>query len=150
MVLKPGELAPDFVLLDAKGHEVRLSEFEGRKVILWFYPKADTQTVAAEGIAFRDRFHEIEEHNAIVLGVSLDPISENAAFSEKHRLPFPLLSDLDRAMSVEYGAVTSEEDAVTKRITYVIDEAGHVARTIVRMKPDGHADEVMRVLADLL
>lgn len=148
-MLKPGELAPDFVLSDVQGHEVRLSEYEGRKVILWFYPKADTQMVTAEGVAFRDRFPEIEKHNATVLGVSLDPIADNAAFASKHQLPFRLLSDLDREMSVAYGAVTSQDDAVAKRLTYVIDEDGRVARSFVRMKAEGHADEVMRVLVEL-
>ncbi len=148
-MLKPGDLAPDFVLPDHAGRDVRLSEYEGRKVVLWFYPKADTQTCAAEGLAFAQHYDEFQRSNVAILGVSLDPLAENAAFARRHALPFPLLSDLDRVMTTEYGAVTSPDDAYTKRITYVIDEDGRVVRSFVRVKPDGHVEEVLETVKKL-
>jgi thioredoxin-dependent peroxiredoxin len=125
-VLNVGDTAPPFSVLDHTGKNLTLESFLGKKVILWFYPKADTPGCTAEGCAFRDRQEDFHAKNAVLLGVSFDTPKENAAFAKKYGFEFPLLCDTSKSIGVAYGACASASDTYAKRIAYVIDEKGIV------------------------
>jgi peroxiredoxin Q/BCP len=105
-----------------------LSDFKGKKVVLWFYPKADTPGCTAEACGFRDRFDTYAQQKIQVLGVSFDGVDDNRAFAEKFHLEFPLLCDTDRSIGMAYGACENTDDLYAKRIAYVIDENGKVQK----------------------
>ncbi|HKD69083.1 MAG TPA: peroxiredoxin [Candidatus Binataceae bacterium] len=146
-MLKAGEDAPDFTLMTHHGKPLSLSSLRGKKVLLWFYPQAGTPGCTAEGCSLRDNFNYYEENNIAVLGVSFDPIEDNAAFAAKHAFPFILLSDTAREVGLAYGACDSPKAAYAERISYVIDEQGKIMRLYPQVDTRVHAAEV---LADLL
>lgn len=125
-MLKPGDLAPAFTVKSHRGTDVSLSDFKGKNVILYFYPKADTPGCTAQGCGFRDKFVDYEKKNAVVLGVSFDTVAENAAFAKKFNFPFLLLCDTDHQIGMAYGAVKGKDDKYPARIGYVIDPAGRI------------------------
>jgi peroxiredoxin Q/BCP len=151
---KPGELAPDFELPSDTGESVRLSNFMGRKVVLYFYPKDMTTGCTAEACSFRDHYPQYEEQGAVILGVSPDSPESHVKFKSKYGLPFVLLSDEDRAVSERYG-VWGEKKMYGKtyfgvlRTTFVIDEKGRIARVFAKVKPAEHGKEVLEDLAGL-
>lgn len=122
-----GERAPDFEAVDHLGRPFRLRDLRGRKVVLWFYPQADTPGCTAEGCAFRDLYDQYHEKNTEVVGVSFDSVDENRAFAEKYYFPYRLISDTDRKIGMLYGACESPSDKKAKRIAFVIDENGTIA-----------------------
>lgn len=101
--LKPGDRAPEFEALNDQGQTVRLSDFRGRKVVLYFYPKDDTSGCTAQACSFRDHYPQIEAAGAVVLGISPDGPASHRKFKAKHRLPFPLLVDADHKIAEAYG-----------------------------------------------
>ncbi len=127
-----GEMAPDFTLPDDQGKPVKLSSLRGKKVILYFYPKDDTPGCTAQACGFRDNFVEIQEKNAVVVGVSPDDAQSHQKFRTKYNLPFILLSDPDHKVAEKYGA-WGEKTYMGKtsmgiiRSHFVIDEQGKVA-----------------------
>jgi thioredoxin-dependent peroxiredoxin len=125
-MLKPGDKAPEFKVKTHQGKDVTLSDFKGKNVILWFYPKADTPGCTAEGCGFRDRISQFEKKNTVVLGVSFDTVDENAKFAEKFHFPFPLLCDTERKIGMAYGACATATDGHAQRIGYVIDGTGKI------------------------
>lgn len=125
-MLKAGDEAPEFKVHTHQGNEVKLSDFRGKNVILWFYPKADTPGCTAEGCGFRDRISQFKEKNTVVLGVSFDTVDENKKFADKFQFPFPLLCDTERAIGLAYGACKQATDANAQRIGYVIDPQGTI------------------------
>ncbi len=129
MAIAEGEVAPDFALVDAKGHQVSLSDFEGKDVILYFYPKDDTPGCTKEACAFRDHWREMQALGAVVLGVSPDTAASHAKFAAKHHLPFPLLADPTKQVIERYGA-WGEKVSYGKKTTGVI-------RSTVWIGPDG-------------
>jgi peroxiredoxin Q/BCP len=133
-MLEVGASAPGFSVLDHTGKTVSLSALRGKKVVLWFYPKADTPGCTAEGCAFRDRQSKFEQKNTVLLGVSFDSVSENAAFAKKFGFEFPLLCDTERAVGIAYGACEKMQDTYAKRIAYVIDESGKVAKAFPKVE----------------
>jgi peroxiredoxin Q/BCP len=150
--LTVGMPAPEFSLPSTLGRRVTLSEFRGKRVILYFYPKDDTPGCTMEACGFRDSFPRIESKDAIVLGVSLDDELSHERFAQKFSLPFPLLSDKDAAVSRQYG--TYKEKSLygrsfwgIERTTFVIDREGKVEHVFRRVKVEGHAEEVMATLA---
>jgi peroxiredoxin Q/BCP len=150
--LTVGMDAPEFSLPSTLGRRVTLSEFRGRRVVLYFYPKDDTPGCTMEACAFRDHFPRIESKDAIVLGVSLDDELSHEKFAQKYSLPFPLLADKDAAVSRQYG--TYKEKNLygrsfwgIERTTFVIDRDGKVEHVFRRVKVEGHAEEVMATLA---
>jgi len=150
--LTVGMPAPEFSLPSTLGRRVSLSEFRGKRVILYFYPKDDTPGCTMEACGFRDSFPRIESKDAIVLGVSLDDELSHERFAQKYNLPFPLLSDKDAAVSRQYG--TYKEKSLygrsfwgIERTTFVIDRDGKVEHVFRRVKVEGHAEEVMATLA---
>ena len=150
--LTVGMPAPEFSLPSTLGRRVTLSEFRGKRVILYFYPKDDTPGCTMEACGFRDSFPRIESKDAVVLGVSLDDELSHEKFAQKYNLPFPLLSDKDAAVSRQYG--TYKEKNLygrsfwgIERTTFVIDREGRVEHVFRRVKVEGHAEEVMATLA---
>ena len=150
--LTVGMMAPEFSLPSTLGRKVTLSEFRGRRVVLYFYPKDDTPGCTMEACAFRDHMPRFENKDAVVLGVSLDDELSHQRFAQKYNLQFPLLSDVDAAVSRQYG--TYKEKSLygrsywgIERTTFVIDREGRVENVFRRVKVEGHAEEVMATLA---
>jgi peroxiredoxin Q/BCP len=125
-----GDIAPDFELPDDEGKPVKLSDFRGKKVVLYFYPADFTSGCELQACKFRDGYPQIEEQNAIVLGVSPDSVDSHRRFREAHNLPFHLLVDKDLKVATLYGSVKSRDDdsgttrTYIQRGQYVIDENG--------------------------
>lgn len=138
-MLAVGSQAPDFSVQDHNGNTVSLQNFKGKKVILWFYPKADTPGCTMEGQGFRDDHKTFQEKNTVILGVSLDGVQDNKAFAEKYSFPFQLLCDVNRDIAVAYHAVKNSADQYASRISYVIDENGKVAEAIEKVDTKTHS-----------
>ena len=149
--LEVGQKAPDFAALNDKGEKVKLSDFKGKKVVLYFYPKDDTPGCTKEACAFRDGIDEIKKRGAVVIGVSADSVDSHKKFKNKFDLNFPLLADSDRKMIEAYG-VWKEKSMYGKkymgieRTTFVIDESGKIAHIFPKVKVDQHYDEVLEAL----
>lgn len=125
-MLKAGDVAPDFTVSDHSGKTHTLSQYRGKSVVLWFYPKADTPGCTAEGCAFRDYKAEYEKKNAVILGISFDTPAENKAFAEKFHFNFPLLSDTERKVGLAYGACDDASAPNARRAGIIIDPQGKV------------------------
>ena len=151
--LKEGDLAPDFTANTNGGGKVSLSNFKGKSVILYFYPRDDTPGCTKEACAFRDHFAEFKKRGAVVLGVSTDPVKSHDKFVEKFKLPFTLLADDDKQMVAAYG-VWGEKSFMgrkylgTHRVTFLIGPDGRIKRIWSQVKPDEHATEVLAALAN--
>jgi thioredoxin-dependent peroxiredoxin len=149
-----GKAAPDFELPDQDGSPVRLSGLRGRKVVLYFYPKADTPGCTTQACGIRDREADYSVAGAVVLGVSPDPVSRVKRFHDKYSLGFTLLADEDHAVAEKYG-VWVEKNMYGKRFwgvqraTFVIDEGGNVAREFPKVSPKTHDDLVLGALEEL-
>ena len=146
-----GQHAPDFELVSDEGERVRLSDFRGRPVVLYFYPRDDTPGCTAEACGFRDAYARFRERGAVVLGVSPDDEGSHARFKSKHGLPFNLLADADREVANTYGVLREKTMYGKKRLaidrsTFVIDTEGRVARAMRGVKPDGHPAQVLAAL----
>ena len=141
-MLEVGTQAPDFSVKDHNGNPVSLKGYSGKKVVLWFYPKADTPGCTIEGEGFRDDAKAFDGKNVVILGVSLDGESDNKAFAEKFSFPFPLLCDVNREISTAYHAVKSSEDKYASRITYVIDESGKILESIEQVDTKTHSKDL--------
>ncbi len=150
-MLKAGDMAPGFSLEDASGRARSLSEWKGRKIILYFYPKDDTPGCTKEACGFRDRHAEISSKGAIVVGISADKPASHAKFAEKYGLPFVLLSDPEHRALEAYG-VWGEKKLYGKvfmgitRSTFLIDEEGRIAKAWPKVSPEGHAEELLEAL----
>ena len=145
-MLKVGDQAPDFTARTHRGDEVSLKDYRGKTVVLWFYPKADTPGCTAQGCGLRDHFADFEQQGVAVIGVSVDTASDNAAFRQKHNLPFPLLCDVDRAMAIAYGAADDASAATARRIAVLIDGEGKVVHAWPRVDPRTFAESALAVL----
>ena len=150
-MLNPGTKAPTFALPSGDGEIVRLADLKGKKVVLYFYPKDDTTGCTVEACEFRDNWASVKRTGALVFGISPDAVASHAKFSAKLKLPFPLLADADHAVAERYG-VWGEKSMYGRkyfgilRTTFVLDESGHIAKVFQRVKPKGHAAEVMEAL----
>lgn len=146
-----GDKAPEFALPNEAGETVKLKDFKGRQVVLYFYPKDDTPGCTKEACSFRDALEPIKRTGAVVLGVSLDGKESHQKFIAKHQLTFPLLSDEDATVSKAYGVYKQKNMYGKKfwgieRSTFVIDPAGRVKAIFRKVKVDGHVDEVLAAL----
>ncbi len=141
-MLATGTQAPDFSVNDHNGNTVRLKDLKGKKVVLWFYPKADTPGCTMEGQGFRDDYEKFKQKNTLVYGVSLDNEADNKAFAEKYSFPFPLLCDVNRELSLAYHAVAGSDDGYASRISYVIDEQGKIAEAIEKVDTKTHSSDL--------
>ncbi len=146
--LKIGDFAPDFELSSDSGSRVRLSDFRGKRVILYFYPKDNTPGCTTQACGFRDAYPEIEERNAVVIGISPDGVKSHQKFKTKYNLPFILLADEDHAVAEAYGvwskkSMAGREYMGISRSHFVIDENGKLADVQVEVSP---TDSVQRAL----
>ena len=144
-MIEEGKPAPDFELRADDGRTVKLSDFRGRPVVLYFYPKDDTPGCAAQACGIRDSYSEFQARGAEVLGISVDDERSHQSFREKYNLPFTLLSDPDSEAGKAYG-VTQEDKPWFERSTFVIDADGNVAKELRRVDPLLHADQVLEAL----
>jgi peroxiredoxin Q/BCP len=150
-MVEEGKPAPDFELTTESGERVRLSDFRGKPVVLYFYPKDDTPGCTAEACGFRDAFSEFDERGAVVLGVSPDDEASHTKFKQKYELPFTLLADPEHAVAEQYGVWAEKNYGGRKymgvnRSTFVIDAGGKIAKVMHNVKPDGHPDQVLAAL----
>jgi peroxiredoxin Q/BCP len=138
--LNTGDTAPDFETVDDQGHNVKLSDFRGKKVVLYFYPKDDTPGCTTQACAFRDNYDTVQEKDAVVLGVSPDGVQSHQAFKQKFDLPFPLLTDEDKAIANKYGVWGEREYMGRKymginRSHFVIGEDGKLVDVQYGVRP---------------
>ena len=141
-MLQPGADAPEFSVNDHNGNKINLKDFLGKKIVLWFYPKADTPGCTMEGQGFRDDFKNFEQKGIQIFGVSLDNENDNKAFAEKFSFPYPLLCDVDREVALSYQAVSSKEDQYAARISYVIGEDGKILESIEKVDTKNHSNDL--------
>ena len=147
-MLEIGNKAPDFTLTDQDGNLHRLSDYGGKKLVLYFYPKDDTPGCTKEACSFRDNFSVLKEKGIEVLGVSADDESSHEKFRQKYKLPFNLLADIDKEVIEKYG-VWVEKNMYGKkkwgiaRRTFLIDEDGRISHIFKKIKTEIHADEVL-------
>ena len=150
-MIEVGALAPDFTLCDKDGKEVKLSDFRGKKVVLYFYPKDNTPGCTRQACAFAGAYEGFKEKNVAVIGISRDSVASHAKFAEKYNLPFTLLSDPDLSAIKAYG-VWQEKKLYGKvsfgvvRTTFIIDENGIIERVMEKVKPDTNAAEILEAL----
>ncbi len=153
--IEEGKKAPAFTLTDDTGKKVKLSDFSGQAVVLYFYPKDDTPGCTKEACAFRDAHSELRSTGAVVLGVSPDDAASHVKFRDKYTLNFPLLADTDHKVSEKYGAwreknMYGKKSMGIQRSTYLIDSAGKVAKVWKRVQVDGHDTQVLQALKELV
>jgi len=153
-LIEPGKKAPAFTLTDQLGRTHKLSDYEGRPVVLYFYPKDDTPGCTKEACDFRDRLPKFKPSKAAVLGVSILDEKSKARFADKHDLTFPLLADADHGIAEKYGVWQKKsrygrEYMGIARTTYVIGPDGKVAKRWDNVKVDGHADAVLEAVTAL-
>ena len=150
-MLEVGMKAPDFTLLDKRGNSVSLSDFLGKKVVLYFYPKDSTPGCTRQACAFAQNHSNFEAKNVVVIGVSKDSVASHLKFAEKYELPFVLLSDPELQAIQAYG-VWQEKKLYGKvsmgvvRSTYLIDEQGVIEKVMPKVKPDTNAAEILAYL----
>jgi thioredoxin-dependent peroxiredoxin len=152
--LEAGDRAPAFTMTADDGSKIRLSDFKGRPVVLYFYPKDDTPGCTREACAFRDQRAKFEKVGAAVLGVSADSIESHGKFRDKYQLNFPLLADAGHKVAEKYGAwreknMYGKKSMGVVRSTFLIDSAGKVAKVWKQVKVDGHDEQVVAALAEL-
>lgn len=146
-----GDTAPDFSLQDKNGNQVRLSDFAGKKVVLYFYPKDNTPGCTRQACAFAAAYDEFKKLNIAVIGISKDSIESHRKFAEKHNLPFILLADPELQAIQAYG-VWQEKKLYGKvsmgvvRTTFIIDENGNIEKIMPKVKPDTNAEEILNSL----
>ncbi|MEX0894004.1 MAG: thioredoxin-dependent thiol peroxidase [Gemmatimonadota bacterium] len=145
------ELAPDFTLPDQDGNPVSLTDFRGRKVVLYFYPKDDTPGCTTQACDIRDRSTEFDARGTVVLGVSPDDEASHQRFRAKYDLNFPLLADTDHAVAEAYGVWQNKSMFGRKywgnqRTTFLIDEEGRIARILPGVRAGKHAEQVLAFL----
>jgi peroxiredoxin Q/BCP len=150
-MLEPGDEAPDLELPNQDGEQVALSEFRGQRVVVYFYPRADTPGCTTQACSFRDRWDDYEDRGVAVLGISDDPVGDLSDFAEKYDLPIQLLSDADGEVGRAYDSfgareIQGETFEAAFRNTYVVDEEGRIAHVYQGVDPQGHADEVLAAL----
>ena len=149
--LKSGDTAPDFATVNDQDQTVRLSDFRGKRVVLYFYPKDNTSGCTTQACSFRDAYPQVEEKNAVVLGVSPDSVKSHQNFKSKYSLPFPLLVDSDHKVAEAYGVWQEKSMYGRKymgvlRSHFVIDEEGKIVDAVYNVKASASADLSMKAL----
>jgi thioredoxin-dependent peroxiredoxin len=150
-MIEPGDKAPDFELPDQDGRAIKLSDFRGQPVVVYFYPKADTPGCTTQACGVRDHQSDYIHAEAVVLGISPDPVAKIKRFHDKHGLNFPLLADEDHAVAESYGVwITKSMYGRTflgnERTTFVIDPEGKIAQVLRKVKPADHDELVLKAL----
>lgn len=143
--IEAGMKAPEFTAQITSGKTIHLQDYKGKKVVLYFYPKDDTPGCTVEACGLRDQYQKIRELNAEVLGVSVDNTDSHQKFTTKFNLPFPLVADPDKSITKSYG-VLNDKSGNARRVTFIIDEEGKIAKIFETVKPDQHPQEVIDAL----
>ncbi len=147
--LKPGDAAPEFSALDQDGNKHSLADYQGKKLVVYFYPKANTPTCTVEACNLRDNYHQFLAKGYAILGVSADSAKAQANFKKKYDLPFPLLADEDRAVINAFGVWGPKKfmgkvfDGI-HRITFVIDENSKIEEVITDVKSKEHTAQILK------
>src|SRR5579862_7571703 len=146
--MENGDKAPEFSSLDQNGEKIALKDFKGKWVVLYFYPRADTPGCTIEACSFRDSYKKVEKAGAVVLGVSPDEPKALKKFEDKFGLPFTLLGDADKKVCNAYGVIQEKSMYGKKymgvaRTTFIIGPDGRIKHIFQKVKPEGHADEVL-------
>ena len=150
-MLEAGMKAPDFTLKDKDGNIVSLSDFLGKRVVLYFYPKDNTPGCTRQACAFAAAYEDLKRKDVTVIGISKDSVSSHQKFAEKHQLPFILLSDPELQAIQAYG-VWQEKKLYGKvsmgvvRTTFIIDASGNIEKVMAKVKPDTNASEILQYL----
>ena len=143
--------APEFTLPDQNGKEISLKDFRGKYVVLYFYPRADTPGCTVEACDFRDSYRKIQNSGAVILGISPDQPKAQKKFEEKYSLPFTLLGDADKKVGNAFGVI-QEKNMYGKKVmgvvrtTFIIGPDGKIKHIFQKVKPEGHAEEVLAYL----
>ncbi len=147
-MITEGQVIKDFRLPDDSGKLVSLSDFPGKKKVIYFYPKDDTPGCTTEACSFRDAYDQILAKGAVVIGISKDSSDSHSKFKKKYSLPFYLLSDENRAVIDQFGAWGEKQNSGKTyegilRATFVLDEKNKVVKAFPAVKPEGHATEIL-------
>jgi len=151
--VKVNDKAPEFTLPDQNGKEVSLKDFRGQYVVLYFYPRADTPGCTVEACEFRDSYRKIQNTGAVILGISPDQPKAQKKFEEKYKLPFTLLGDADKKVCNAFGVI-QEKNMYGKKVmgvartTFIIGPDGKIKHIFEKVKPQGHAEEVLDYLKE--
>ena len=150
-MLEVGTKAPNFTLQDQNGNLVTLSDFQGKKVVLYFYPKDNTPGCTRQAVAFAANYESFKSADAVVIGISKDSVASHLKFAEKYDLPFVLLSDPDHAVIEAYGAWQEKKNygkvsMGVVRSTYLMNEEGIIEKVMPKVKPDTNAEEILAYL----
>jgi thioredoxin-dependent peroxiredoxin len=151
--MKVGDVV-EFSLQDQDGKTVKLSDFRGKPVVLFFYPKADTPGCTIEACEFRDQFERFTAPGVVVLGISRDTVKAQKKFQEKYQLPYPLLADPEQVVCNQFDVIKQKNmygKQVTgiERSTFIFDKKGKLAHEFRKVKPEGHAEEILAVVKGL-
>ncbi|AGA79166.1 thioredoxin-dependent thiol peroxidase [Echinicola vietnamensis] len=149
MSLEIGNKAPDFEAKDQDGNTIKLSDYKGKKVVLYFYPKDNTPGCTAQACDLRDHYDALLDAGYVVLGISTDSEKSHKKFIEKHELPFPLIADEDKAVHELYNTWREKKNygrtyMGTVRTTFVIDEEGKIAEIIEKVKTKEHSNQILK------
>jgi peroxiredoxin Q/BCP len=146
-----GSPAPAFRLQDQSGKWHALSDYEGKWVVLYFYPKDNTPGCTTQACEFRDNIFAYRELGAVILGVSVDDVASHKAFAEEHGLPFPILADSGKTTAAAYGTLTRYVGIaeLARRDTFIVDPEGRIARHYAKVDPKGHSEAVLADLKQL-
>jgi peroxiredoxin Q/BCP len=152
-VIEPGQQAPDFELPDQDGRSVRLTDFRGQPVVVYFYPKAETPGCTTQACGVRDHERDYAKAGAAVIGISPDPVAKVKRFHDNQALNFPLLADEDHAVADAYGvwvhkSMYGRSYFGNERTTFILDPEGRVARVLRKVKPAEHDTLVLGALAE--
>lgn len=155
MSVETGKKAPDFILPASNGKDVQLSDFKGKNVVLYFYPKDMTPGCTTQACDFRDKHADFEKQNTVILGISPDPLARHDKFIEKHGLPFLLLADEEHKVSELYEVWKlkknfGKEYMGIERSTFIIDKDGSIAKEYRKVKVKDHVDEALQFIEDHL
>lgn len=155
MTVKVGEKAPDFTLKNQDGEEVSLSQYKGKNIVLYFYPKDMTPGCTTQACDFRDNYSEFDELNTVILGISPDPIERHQKFIDKHDLPFPLLADTEHEVAELYDVwklkkMFGREYYGIERSTFIIDAEGIVREVWRRVRVKGHIEKTLQFVKENL
>jgi len=150
-LLQPGDTAPEFSAQTDSGEPISLSDFRGKNIVLYFYPKADTPGCTTEACNFRDDYSAYEKKDVVILGVSPDTVKKQAKFKQKFELPFTLIADEEHAISDRYGVwgpkkFMGKEYEGVHRTTFLINQKGKISQIFEKVKPGIHSAEILAAL----